>query len=340
MSARTRIRILAGLAVTACAGLALASAPPPAGKAPAPPVYRLSGPFSHDNLTLFFIHGEDQVKGRKILTLDEALAQKKVIVHETRNVTKLAIENVSPNEEVFVQAGDIVKGGQQDRTITFDLLVPPKSGRLPLAAFCVEQGRWSRRGGENAAAFSRSYNCLVGNGLKLAARKAVSQDMVWREVAKAQKELGEKVKAPVSSPTSKTSLQLALENKKLQEATNAYVKKLAAAPARQRDVIGYAVVINGKVNSADVYASAELFRKLWPKLLEGNAIEAVAAKSDKKFTPVGPEAVQAFLAGAAKGKRSERAVGKLRELQQESDKVILFETRTASASLRRSYLAK
>ena len=338
MSAIARIRVLAGLAVAAVTGLAVASAPPP--RPPAPPSYRLSGPCTHDNLTIFFIHGADQVKGKKILTLDEALAQKKVIVHETRNVNQLAIENVSPNEEVFVQAGDIVKGGQQDRTIAYDLLVPPKSGRLPLAAFCVERGRWSRRGGENVARFGRSYNCLVGNGLKIAARKDASQEKVWLEVTKAQKDLGAKLTTEVRSKTSASSLQLALENKKLQEASNAYVKKLAAAPARERDVIGYAVVINGKVNSADVYASAELFRKLWPKLLKGNAVEAVAEKSDKKFAPVGVEAVRTFLGSPARGKRSERAVGKLRELQQETDKVILFETRSASSSLRRSYLAK
>src|SRR5262245_55030134 len=89
-------------------------APPPAKPVDRPNLaLRVSGPFTHDNLTLFFIHGDDQIKGRKLITLDEALEQKKVVVHETKEVNKLAIENVS-DVEVFVQAGDIVKGGQQD----------------------------------------------------------------------------------------------------------------------------------------------------------------------------------------------------------------------------------
>src|SRR5688500_14711739 len=113
----------------------LAAGAPPA-KAEA---HTISGPYTHENLTVFLIHGEDRSKGRKLLTLAEALAQKKVIVHETGTVGELAIENKS-NEEVFVQAGDIVKGGQQDRTLSLDVVLPPKSGKIPVASFCVERG--------------------------------------------------------------------------------------------------------------------------------------------------------------------------------------------------------
>src|SRR5579864_4481210 len=106
--------------------------PPPVKLVERPTVaLRLSGPYTHGNLTVFLIHGDDQMKGRKLLTLDEALEQKKVVVHETKDVNQLAIENVS-GEEVFIQAGDIVKGGQQDRIIAVDVIVPAKSGKLPL----------------------------------------------------------------------------------------------------------------------------------------------------------------------------------------------------------------
>jgi hypothetical protein len=119
--------------------------------------YTVSGPYTHRNLTVFLIHGAAQAafgQGKTPLTLQEAMERKKVIVHETQDVNELAIENVS-DEEVYVQSGDIVKGGQQDRTLAYDLLVPPKSGRLPLAAFCGEQGRWSQRGGESGRTRAR-----------------------------------------------------------------------------------------------------------------------------------------------------------------------------------------
>src|SRR5262245_56218950 len=105
--------------------LALAAPLALAAEKKAAPAYKLSAPFTHDNITVFLILGEDQIKG-DVLTLAEAMADKKVVVHETKTVSQLSIENTS-DKQVFIQAGDIVKGGQQDRTIAFDILLPAKS---------------------------------------------------------------------------------------------------------------------------------------------------------------------------------------------------------------------
>jgi hypothetical protein len=305
--------------------------------------YRLSGPYTHDNLTIFLIHGDDQIKDKDILTLDEALKLKKVVVHETKNVNQLAIENVS-GDEVFVQAGDIVRGGQQDRTIAFDMIVAPKSGKVPLGAFCVEAGRWTQRGKEGHQSFSSSSNQLASNSLKLAARKGASQRGVWDNVSKAQMDLKKNLKAEVQAGESKSSLELTLEHKKVVEAVDAYIKKMQDGPKDKKDAIGYAVVINGKLNNADVYASNSLFRKLWPKLLKASAVEALAEKNDKKFEAVKVESVKAFLADAEKGKKSEKKItDRLRQIEQENDKSILFETcdrEKKDVTLRRSYIAK
>src|SRR5262245_43374295 len=74
------------------------------GPDPQPSKHRISGPYTHANLSVFLIHGEDQLKNKRFLTLSEALAQKKIVVHETRQVNELAIENLSADEEVFIQA--------------------------------------------------------------------------------------------------------------------------------------------------------------------------------------------------------------------------------------------
>src|ERR687883_1105547 len=102
-----------------------------------------------------------------------------VVVHETKDVNELSIENVSEDEEVYVQSGDIVKGGQQDRVLAVDLVVPPRSGRMPIAAFCVESGRWSRRGGEAASTFESSNDRIATKDLKIAANGSKSQGEVW-----------------------------------------------------------------------------------------------------------------------------------------------------------------
>jgi hypothetical protein len=150
--------------------------------------YRISGPYTHKNLTVFLVHGKDLLPGKNFLTLQEALAQKKARVYETNDVNELAIRNFS-NQDVYVQAGDIVRGGDQDRMISIDFIVPPRSGRMPIAAFCVESGRWSKRGDEQSAWFSSSENVAATRELKLAAKSANSQEAVWENVSAAQRKL-------------------------------------------------------------------------------------------------------------------------------------------------------
>src|SRR5215212_8441744 len=148
--------------------------------------YKISGPYTYENLSIFLVHGKDTLPGKNFLTLQEALAGKVVVVHETKDVNELAIENVSKDQEVYVQSGDIVKGGQQDRVLAVDLIVEPRSGKIPIAAFCVEQGRWRQRGQESSGKFESSNEIIATNGLKIAANKSKSQSEVWAKVAEAQ----------------------------------------------------------------------------------------------------------------------------------------------------------
>ena len=304
----------------------------------------ISGPYMHNNLAVFLIHGPDKLTGKPLLTLQEAMEQKKVMVHETEQVNELAIENVSA-EEVYVQAGDIVKGGKQDRVLAFDLIVPPHSGRLPIASFCVEHGRWSRRGREETMAFSVSTSQLNSKDLKIAARHRNSQREVWDKVAENQSKVSQNVRVSAGVIASSTSLQLMVDDKRVKEAIAAYSKKLASITDEKSDVIGYAFAINGQINSADVYTSRALFKKLWPKLLEASAVEAIAElQKDKKFEAPTVEAVKAGLADAESGKPAEKEVTKrITLVTRETAKNLLFETRDrerAGAWIHRNYLTK
>ena len=306
--------------------------------------YRLSGPYTHKNLTVFLIHGKDQTT-KTFLTLQEALAQKKVKVYETKDVNELAIRNLS-NEDIYVQAGDIVRGGEQDRMISVDFIVPPNSGRMPIAAFCVESGRWSKRGNEEAAEFSSSDNSVATKELKLAAKSENSQQAVWKNVAAAQEKLSTTVNVQVSSPVSRSSLELALENSKVKETSAAYIDELAGILKDKPDVIGYVFAINGKVNSADVYASRELFVKLWPKLLKASAVEAIAElnKDVDNAKPVPAETVETFLAESEKPAGAAKEVtSRVRMVTREDDKNVLFETQDRQQKdgwVHRNYIKK
>jgi hypothetical protein len=315
-------------------------------KADATPVERrLSGPYTHENLTIFLVHGASTLKG-DYLTLEEAMEAKVVKVHETGDVNELAIENVG-RDPVFVQSGDIVKGGKQDRCIATDFTLEPKGGKVKIAAFCVEAGRWQQRGGESASLFSSSSGTVTGNKLKLAGNANYSgggQQKVWDEVQATQQQLSRQVAAEVAAPASPSSLQLTLENEKVQQAIEKYVKSLADTPQGKDDVIGYAAVINGKMNCADVYGSTQLFRKIWPRALKSVATEAAGeARPGEKIAEVPADQVEAALRDAATGKRTTNDVGQaVQVITTESDDNVQFESRARGEAgyLRQSIVNK
>jgi hypothetical protein len=306
--------------------------------------YRISAPYSYKNLTVFLIYGKDEIKNKNILTLQEAMEKNLLVVYETSDVNELAVENKSAQYEVFIQSGDIVKGGKQDRVLAVSIIIPARSGRISIEAFCVESGRWQKRGSENAGQFTSSNERIVTKDLKLAANKSRSQGEVWSKVEEAQTKLSQNVGASVNSAASRTSLQLSLENGKVAATADEYVRKLSGIISGKTDVIGYAFVVNGKMNSADVYASNALFQKLWLKLLKASAVEAVAElRTGEKFATVKPEAVKNFLDDADRGKAEEKNVtSRVTAVTREDKENIVFEARDDKQKvvLHRSYVRK
>jgi hypothetical protein len=302
------------------------------------------------------------------------MAKGVVKVRETSNVNELEIENLGL-DDVFVQSGDIVKGGKQDRTLMVSLVLPPKSGSIPIASFCVEQGRWTARGREDTSQFSTAASSVPSRELKLAmkapkpaappapnvsaaqnARISGSaafmetgerQQQVWDSVRNTQARLTGNLGSQVRSAQSASSLQLALENEKLIDAQKGYNKALQAAGERDDDIVGFIFAVNGELNSADVYPSNGLFRKMWGKLLTASVIEAIGHKDEPAGAAPAIETVTAFLAAAENGKASEKPLNASVKLEaREADKAYMFETMRAASPaapaiwVHRNYLAR
>ena len=229
--------------------------------------------------------------------------------------------------------------------ISIDFIVPPRSGRMPIAAFCVESGRWSKRGGEEAATFTSSDNSIATKELKLAAKSANSQQAVWDNVAVVQTKLAENVGGSVNSSVSASSLELSVEDSKVKETSAAYINALNGILKKRSDVIGYVFAINGKVNSADVYASNALFAKLWPKLLKSSAVEAIAELNQETAPEeVATETVHAFLAESEKPSAAAKEVTpRVRLVTREDDKNAFYETQDREQKdgwVHRNYIRK
>jgi hypothetical protein len=116
------------------------------------PSYRISAPYTHKNLTIYLIHGKDENSKTNILTLQEAMDRQLFRVYETSDVNELAVENVSKTFDVFIQSGDIVKGGKQDRILGVSIIIPARSG-----------GSGSRRFASSRAAGKSAETKMPGN---------------------------------------------------------------------------------------------------------------------------------------------------------------------------------
>ena len=125
---------------------------------------------------------------------------------------------------------------------------------------------------------------------------------------------------------------------------DSYIKALTNIVDRDNDVIGYVFAINGSVNSADVYSSNALFRKLWPKLLKANTVEAIAQLQKEAFRPASAEHAKTFLNDAEKPKASEKDVtSRVKVVTREDSNNAFFETRDDAqkgAWVHRNYIKK
>ena len=300
--------------------------------------YTLTGPLDCKNLSIFVIRGQDTMDTGKIITLEEGLKKKLVIVIETGDVNRLEIQNISGDLSIFIQAGDIVKGGKQDRTLGYDIIIKPRA-KVKIDSFCVEQSRWTQRGKEDVSKFEESGKQVTGNEMKLAVRKAKEQGKVWESVRMLKEEAKKEMAFDLADSRSASSLQLALENKELQKLLQEYRDNLLGKISGVKDALGMVVVYNNTVMSADIYASHKLFTEILNKSFDSAATEAIISggKKENKLTAD-------FAAGwlsANGGKEEVKALENGLELSvKDSKNKSTFETRTQDDKkiLRKNFL--
>jgi hypothetical protein len=241
--------------------------------------YYIRGPFAHQDLSVFLLCSNRQ-DGRDFLTLDEALEKGLVTIteQEQERVGSLLIENRS-DRPLYLQEGERLVGGKQDRTIIASLVVSPKSGKTSVPTFCVEHSRWVE--GKKGKEFGFSVNAaLAPKGVRGAAKVEGSQARVWGCVA-AQKESAEKT---LHCPNTNSSVNEMLDAPQVQKISEEYAVALERAldRAENRDAVGVAIVFNGQIEEVNLYANRALFRKLFPRLIRAYAVQAALLKDQAK----------------------------------------------------------
>jgi hypothetical protein len=329
--------------------------------------HNISSPLVRDNLAVYFIHGNGTGAAAP-LTLDQAVASGAAKIYESPN-SPIAVENFS-DQSVFVQLGTLLKGGLQDQVVAQSMILPPRSGRLPLDLLCVDPFRSAARGEEDPTAFSTAGTLFPWRMARLAmlagsadskAVRLLRQSGLWWSIDTARSQLSRSVGEPLEPPegvtwkttgTSRaevllrarqsswnTSLPLALENRRLALMQAPYLDAFPAEPPGD-DVIGAVLTINGRIEGAEIYQSHELFRHMWPNLLRAYAIHAIAGRESAAQALPSIETVNAFLAAAQEGQARGRRAGRGLVVR-ESEAAIYSETRTRDGNwISRSYVPK
>ena len=239
--------------------------------------FEVTGPYAHENLSVFLIHSSNQDE-RDFITLDQGFKEGWVKVSEKQReeVGELQIENQS-EYPLFLQEGDRLQGGKQDRIIIASLVVPPKSGTMTVPAFCIEPGRW--QASDHGLAFASTANtALAPKSTRQAAKFEKSQHKVWESVHRQR----ESYRGYMSAGMQSSSLNEALDSPQVQKISEEFARALENVLKDQEDAVGVAIAINGNIEEVNIYPNHALLQKLYPRLLQSYGLQATLEKDQAK----------------------------------------------------------
>ena len=279
--------------------------------------WRVGQPLTHDNLTVFPVYGREQRKvGSQYLTLGEALKEQLIVVKEmpSAEVNRVSVTNKA-SKALYLMSGDIILGGQQDRVIARDTIVPKAAHNFVVEVFCVEHGRW--HGGQHFAG-----NEIASSSLRRETQESKAQEKVWGKVAQEA--------ARTRSQTQSGTYRAVAANYSMQQQIAAYTKSLGSRLAKDRRALGLVVAINGKVTAADLFADPHLFQQQLPKILKSHALDAAQEKAGwaKLSTKPKPStsAAQQLLKDADTGaKRTTARTGATINSERENSSTVVFD---------------
>lgn len=235
-------------------------------------------PQSHENLAVYVLENPKARPTGDFITLEDGLRAGQVRVSEKSQaeVNELVIDNAS-KKTLFVQAGDVVRGGHQDRAIAADLVIPPRTRKVSVPSFCVEHDRWS-----GMTTFGSTTGLVVGAQLRSAIQKERNQQKVWDAVALAKSNL---IAVNSLKESESGSLNEQILDSVVQRRLYGFMKELGTACDKAPKAVGLVTAINGKLSTADVYADPALFKKLFPRLLASAALEAMSTPATSTSAP-------------------------------------------------------
>lgn len=234
----------------------------------------------YENLAIFPLLSAEFKEPGYIL-LDEALALGVIEIGEANNqgiVNEILVHNKA-DRPVLLLDGEILIGAKQNRVVNASTMVGPK-GKVKIPVSCVEQQRWQYRSEKFTESKHFSYarmraqkNEQVSQCLFSLGAFAADQGAIWDEVDRKQR------KMKVESSTGAVN-----------DVYEGYEEKLSRYRDAFQPVVGQAgaaVFVNGEFTCLDVFDSTVSLQKLYRKMIESYALDALElAGQEKKMADV------------------------------------------------------
>ena len=222
----------------------------------------------YKNLTVFALLS-DYNADSDYLTLDEALSGNLIDVvekDEGGSVPELKVVNRS-ERLVLILDGEELVGAKQNRIVNTTILIAGKTTTV-IPVSCVEQGRWSYKSDKlysekrmMASKLRARKADQVQSSLKRSGKFISNQSAIWDDVSEMAMNLD------AESP----SMAMSAIYRKKAPSIEKYVKHFGLTDSQ----VGAVFMINGKVAGMDCFGKPETFTKVFEKLVESYALDAI-----------------------------------------------------------------
>ena len=233
--------------------------------------------FVHGSLAIYLLASPKTRDGSSKLASLTALSREDtsrgvVTLLEAGDLERIHVENAS-GDDIFIQAGQVLRGGVCDRMVKADTILRAADGRLApvlLPVFSVEC-HGDRR--PKAEGFNLSPWLAPTLPLKQALR-AGDQQEVWNAVAEAESVT---CKLMEYGPRSiyRQSLWRMLNFPEVHERFKGPFRQYRLLADAHPKAAGVVFTMAGRIASAELYCSTALFRQTWQRLLFTAQAEAM-----------------------------------------------------------------
>lgn len=164
-------------------------------------------------------------------------------------------------DTIFLMAGEMIKGGKQDRILAQDMILPPNSGKVEIPVFCAEKDRWTyntdapkafRHTGKISPLFIRSTIQMP----------MTNQSEVWNAIQLID------VKQALILPSED-------QNEGYNNLTQAYLNFFGEQFGEDKTIVGILAISGERILGCDIFATPQLFQQQYPNLLYAYAAEAI-----------------------------------------------------------------